>query len=139
MTGTVRTFDPEVRKMMEPRIRQVVENSAAAFGCRGTINYIYQLPAVMNPHLPARIVHDAASRVVGENNIVNPTPSTGGEDFSLFQEKVPGCFFWLGVGNPDKGAIHPWHSPLFTIDEDALIIGAQVLAETALRAMEQLS
>lgn len=139
MTGTVRTFDPEVRKMMEPKIRQVVENSAAAFGCRGALNYIYQLPAVMNPPIPTRIVHDAASRVIGENNIVHPIPSTGGEDFSLFQEKVPGCFFWLGVGNPDKGAVHPWHSPKFTIDEDALMIGAEVLAETVRQAMEHLS
>lgn len=139
MTGTVRTFEPEVRNMMEPQIRQVVENSAAAFGCRGILNYIYQLPAVINPPEPTRIVHTAASKVVGENNVVDPTPSTGGEDFSLFQEKVAGCFFWLGVGNPDKGAVHPWHSPKFTIDEDALIIGAKVLAETVRQAMEQLS
>lgn len=139
MTGTVRTFNPETRKRMESSIRRVVENSASAFGCKGEVDYIYQLPAVTNPPELSKLVYEAAAEMIGENNIVDPTPSTGGEDFSLFQERVPGCFFWLGVGNPDKGAIHPWHSPLFRIDEDSLIIGARVAAEIIRRARKELS
>lgn len=139
MTGTVRTFTPEVRAMMEPKIKQIVENCAAAFGCKGKAKYIYELPAVINPPLPTGIVRSAASKIVGDENIVEPTPTTGGEDFAVFQEKVPGCFFWLGVGNPDKGAVHPWHSPQFTIDEKALAIGTEVMAETVLEALRRLS
>jgi len=139
MTGTVRTFAPEVRAMMEPKIRQIVENCAAAFGCKGETKYIYQIPAVINPPFPTSIVRDGASRIVGKENIVEPVPTTGGEDFAVFQEKVQGCFFWLGVGNPEVGAVHPWHSPHFTIDEKALAIGAKVMAETLLEGMKRLS
>lgn len=138
LTGTVRTFAPEVRNSMEQQIRRIVENTAATLMCRGELTYIYELPAVINPSIPEKIVEKAIQAVAGKDAIVAPTPSTGGEDFSIYQEKVPGCFFWLGVGNPDIGAVHPWHSPRFIIDERALPLGAGVLANSALLAMEQL-
>ena len=138
LTGTVRTFAPEVRNSIEEKIRRVVENTAATLQCKGELTYIYEIPPVINQALPTGIVERAIEAVVDKEAIVEPTPSTGGEDFSLFQEKVPGCFFWLGVGNPEIGAVHPWHSPKFKIDERALAIGAGVLANTALIAMEEL-
>jgi len=139
LTGTVRTFDPEIRNSMETRIRQIVENTATALGCTGKLNYIYQLPPVINPERPTEILRNSVEEVLSEDNIVDPVPSTGGEDFSIFQEKVPGCFFWLGSGNPEKGAVHPWHSPLFRIDEDCLVIGAATLAQTVINAIKELS
>lgn len=137
LTGTVRTFAPEVRNSMEEKIRRIVENTAVTLMCRGELAYIYELPAVINPAIPEQIVEKAVRAVAGNDAIVAPTPSTGGEDFSIYQEKVPGCFFWLGVGNPKKGAIHPWHSPRFRIDERALPLGAGVLANSVLLAMDQ--
>jgi amidohydrolase len=137
MTGTVRTFTPEVRNSMEEQIRRIVENTAATLMCRGELKYIYELPAVINPPIPKRIVEKAVRAVAGKDAIVTPTPSTGGEDFSIYQEKVTGCFFWLGVGNPEKGAVHPWHSPRFRVDERALPLGAGVLANSVLLAMDQ--
>lgn len=138
LTGTVRTFAPEVRNNIEEKIRRIVENTAATLMCNGELTYIYELPPVINPAIPKGIVARAIEAIVDKEAIVEPTPSTGGEDFSIFQEKVPGCFFWLGVGNPEIGAIHPWHSPKFIIDERSLPIGAGVLANSALLAMEEL-
>lgn len=139
MTGTVRTFSDDVRNSMEKMIRRVVENSAAGLGCRGELVYRYQLPAVMNDPAAAEIVRRAAEEMVGAEGVVVPTPSMGGEDFALFLQKIPGCFLWLGVGNPEIGAVHPWHSSLFTADETALPIGAGVLAQAAIFALESLA
>ncbi|NLB83872.1 MAG: amidohydrolase, partial [Synergistaceae bacterium] len=139
MTGTVRTFSDDVRNSMEKMIRRVVENSAAGLGCRGELVYEYQLPAVMNDPAAAEIARRAAEEIVGAEGVVVPTPSMGGEDFALFLQKIPGCFLWLGVGNPEIGAVHPWHSSLFTADESALSIGAGVLAQAAIFALESLT
>lgn len=55
-----------------------------------------------------------------------------GEDFSYFLQNVPGCYFWLGTGNPEKGIIHPLHSPKFQIDEKILPLGVATLVQTVL-------
>ncbi len=59
----------------------------------------------------------------------------GGEDFSAFQEKAPGCFFFIGAGNAAKGIVHPHHHPRFTVDEDALHLGVTVFVNAALRLL----
>ena len=52
----------------------------------------------------------------------------GSEDFSYFQQKVPGTYFLLGTGNPEKGTDNPHHSPKFNVDDDALPLGVAALA-----------
>ena len=136
MTGTVRTFDADLRASMEGMLRRVVENTAAGLGCKGELFYRYDLPPVMNAPDATEIGRRAVAAVAGTDGVVVPVPSMGGEDFALLQEKAPGCFFWLGVGNPEIGAVHPWHSPLFTADESALSVGAGVLAQSALFALQ---
>jgi amidohydrolase len=136
MTGTVRTFNEELRSSMESMIRRVVENTSAALGCKGELAYCYDLPPVMNDPDAAAIGRRAVESVAGAEAVVVPVPSMGGEDFALLRQKAPGCFFWLGVGNPEIGAVHPWHSPYFTADESALPIGAGVLAQAAVYALE---
>ncbi|WP_286953401.1 MULTISPECIES: M20 metallopeptidase family protein [Aminobacterium] len=135
LTGTVRTFDPHIRESMEPWMRRVIEHAAASLGCTADFYYRQDLPAVMNHPEAAALGMRAIEEIIGKEGIVIPVPSMGGEDFAIFQEKVPGCFFWLGVGNPDIDAIHPWHSPRFKADEGALSIGAGVLALSACRGL----
>jgi amidohydrolase len=139
MTGTVRTFSEEVRGAMEGMIRRVVGNTAAGLGCRGELAYRYDLPPVMNAPEPTEIARLAVKSAAGADALVTPVPSMGGEDFALFQEKIPGCFLWLGVGNPEAGTVYPWHSPFFAADENSLSAGAAVLAQSALLALERLS
>jgi len=139
MTGTVRTFSEEVRGAMEGMIRRVVENTAAGLGCRGELVYRCDLPPVANSPEPTEIARLAVKSVVGADALLTPAPSMGGEDFALFQEKIPGCFLWLGVGNLEEEAVYPWHSPFFAADERSLPVGAAVLARSALLALERLS
>ncbi|MDD2206247.1 MAG: M20 family metallopeptidase [Aminobacterium sp.] len=131
LTGTVRTFDPHVRESMELWMQRVIENAAASLGCSADFFYRRDLPAVFNHSEITAIGMKALEDLIDKEKIVSPVPSMGGEDFAIFQEKVPGCFFWLGVGNPEIDAVHPWHSPRFKADERALSIGAALLALSA--------
>ena len=136
MTGTVRSFRPEVRNALHERIRRVAESVASGLGCCAEVEIRRDLPAVTNDVRSYACCVRAAEAIVGRELIVQATPSMGGEDFALFQQVVPGCMFWLGVGNEAIGAVHPWHSPRFVADESAIPVGAAVLAQAALAAMD---
>jgi len=136
LSGTVRTFDPALREHMPGMLRRVIENVCAGLGARGELRYRPDLPAVSNPAPLAALARQAVVEVAGEEAGVVPAPSMGGEDFAIYQQKVPGCFLWLGVGNTEKGIVHPWHSPRFDVDENSIPLGAAVLAQVALLAMK---
>ncbi len=138
MSGTVRSYDGETRDLVEKRLREVVEGTAATFGCKGELSYVRDLPPVNNDAAAAELARTAAELIGGPGSAVVPVPSTGGEDFSLYMEKAPGCFIWLGIRNPKIGAVHPWHSPLFVADDSCLWLGAGTLAQAAVNAMKAL-
>ena len=131
MTGTVRSFRHEVRDALHRRISEIASSTAAALGCGAEVNIRRDLPAVINDGASYACCIRSASMEAGEDKIVTAAPSMGGEDFALFQELIPGCMFWLGVGNEAIGAVYPWHSPRFIADESALPVGAATLARAA--------
>jgi len=137
LAGTVRTFDEGLRDSIEGWMKRTVEHTASGLGCKVEFNYRRDLPPVVNHPEATKIALWAAQKVFGEDGIILPTPSMGGEDFALYQKKVPGCYFWLGVGNPDIDAVHPWHSPHFKADEEAFPLGAALLALSALIACDK--
>jgi amidohydrolase len=139
LTGTVRTFDEGLRDSIEGWMKRTVENTASSLGCKVEFNYRRDLPPVVNHPEATKIALWAAQKVFGEDGIILPTPSMGGEDFALYQKRVPGCYFWLGVGNPNIDAVHPWHSPHFKADEDALWRGAALFSVSAIIALEELT
>jgi len=138
LTGTVRTFNPAVRKTMPEILERIVKGIASGYKARAELRYREEVPSLLNDPAMARIAEGAAIKVCGPGGVVRPDPSMGGEDFAVFQERVPGCFLWVGSGNPDKGIVHQWHNPRFNLDEDSLAIGAGVLAQSALDAGEAL-
>ena len=73
----------------------------------------------------------------GDGTMVTIAPSMGGEDFSYYLEKVPGCFMYLGVKNPEKGGIYPGHNTKFDIDEDSFAMGVAMMTNGALRFQQQ--
>lgn len=131
LTGTVRTFNPALREEMPGWMRRVIENTAAAMRTEAEFVYRKDLPAVFNPPELTAWCRNALQQVVGRAGLIVPTPSMGGEDFAIFQEKVPGVFLWLGVGNSEKGIVHQWHNPRFDADEGSLLYGAGALAQLA--------
>jgi amidohydrolase len=135
LTGTVRTFDPQLRGEMPERIRRVASGVASALPCSAEVEVRPGNPAVVNDAGVAALARRAASRVVGEERVVEPEPTMGGEDMAVYFERVPGCFVFVGSANPERGLDQPHHSPRFDFDEAALAIGCQFLVEAAHEAL----
>lgn len=131
LTGTVRTFSSDLRARMPERMRSVIVNIAAAMNTEAEFVYRNDLPAVVNPQKLAEWCRVPLHNIVGPAGLVSPTPTMGGEDFAIYQEKVPGVFLWLGVGNASRGIVHQWHNPRFQADEESLVYGAGALAQLA--------
>jgi amidohydrolase len=133
MSGIIRTLSPGVRTAVRERVRAIVEGTAAAFGGRAEIRFTEGYPCLVNDPGMARLVKATATGLLGAGKVRPATrPSMGVEDFAYFSGERPGAFFTLGAGNPAKGIIHPAHSPRFDIDEDALPVGAAMMAGVAL-------
>ncbi|MDR3077065.1 MAG: amidohydrolase [Synergistaceae bacterium] len=132
--GTLRSFKPETRRGMEPRLSRIADGIASAHRCRAETSVKYLLPSVVNDRRITDIFRRAAAEVAGDENVEESPPLMVSEDFSFYQERVPGTFFFLGAGNPACGAEYPHHSPRFNIDENALATGAALLAAFAARA-----
>jgi hippurate hydrolase len=129
--GTVRTLDPDLRKMMPERIEELARGVAK--GMRGDIDldYTFSYPVTVNDEDAAARALSVADDLFGGGSVLElPNPSMGGEDFAYFLEKVPGAFIWLGVGEDVSGL----HTPRFAFDEDILPRGAALLAALALSA-----
>ena len=106
------------------------------YNAKTTIRFREGLPPVVNHPAAARIARKAAKKIVGRENVVKQLhPSLGGEDFSYYLQKVPGCLVRFGAGHPDRPNI-PAHSPYFDFDEGVLPIGAAYLAQVALQALQ---
>lgn len=139
MYGTVRTYRKEVQAMIDRRLHEITESISTAYGCEGTLEYLYELAVTDNNPVLYDIAHAAVCDTGAEP--VDPIPSTGGEDFSVFtsQSDVPGFFYWLGVRNPDKDCVYSWHSPHFKADEPAIAIGAGTYAMSVFEAVDALA
>lgn len=126
MTGTVRTYSSETRSKMPGLLKNIITRTCSALETEGELEYLFNLPPLVNDTECAMIGKEAAITVFGPENVVEPASSTGGEDFAVFLEHVPGAFFFLGVGGK-----HEWHHPEFDVDEKCLPAGTAVLAQTA--------
>lgn len=137
LEGTVRYFRKEIGETIEGSVTRVMENTASLYGAEAELTYIHNLPPVHNEASSSEIAYEAAKTVLGEENIVIMEKTTGGEDFSFYLEHKPGCFAFIGSGNPKKKTTFAHHNDHFDIDEDVLISGAALYAEYALSYLDQ--
>jgi amidohydrolase len=135
LTGTIRTFDKELRRSMPERIARLASGIAEGLCCRAETEVRAGNPPVVNDAGVAAMARRAAVRVVGERNVVEPEPTMGGEDMAIYFERAPGCFVFIGSANAEKGLDKPHHSPHFDFDEDALPIGCEFLLQAADEAL----
>ncbi|MCA1585661.1 MAG: amidohydrolase [Acidobacteria bacterium] len=137
LLGTIRAFDEGVRKDIQRRMQDIATKFAEAAGGSAEVSYSIGYPVTINdPALTARMA-PTLSRVAGADRArVGPLTGTA-EDFSYFQQKVPGLFFFLGVTPPDQDPAKAAqnHSPLFVADESALPVGVKALTNLALDYM----
>lgn len=126
ITGTLRTFDLNVRNKVLTRIETIVKHYSLAWECEGSLELseVFYPPVVNNPEL-ADFVLEVASKVTKTSEAVM---TMGAEDFSYYLQEVPGVFISLGVKNENKGIIYPHHHPRFNVDEDVLWLGVALHA-----------
>ena len=129
LLGTIRTFDAALRRSMPERVTRIASGITEALGCRAEVEVRPGNPPVVNDAAVAELARRAAARVVGEEKVVEPEPTMGGEDMAVYFERAPGCFVFVGSANPERGLDQPHHSPRFDFDEDALLVGTQFLLE----------
>jgi len=127
MTGTIRTYDPATRETVLRRVREVIEGVAAACGAEAEFKIAPLTPALINDAKVADVVRAAAEAVVGPENVSSGERTMGSEDAAFFLREVPGCYFFLGSANAERGLNAPHHNPRFDFDEDALPLGVAIL------------
>ncbi|MFN5981026.1 MAG: M20 family metallopeptidase, partial [Pseudanabaena sp.] len=104
LSGTVRYFNPEVGMKIASRLEEVIAGVCASHGATYDLQYHKLYPAVINDYAIAELVRSVAENVIETpEGIVPECQTMGGEDMSFFLEAVPGCYFFLGSANPDKG------------------------------------
>lgn len=127
LSGTVRYFDPKFSTFFETRIQELIDGICQGFGATYSLKYEKLYPPVMNDRAIADLVRSVAEAVVETPVGVVPECQTmGGEDMSYFLQEVPGCYFFLGSANVDKGLAYPHHHPRFDFDETALGLGVEM-------------
>jgi amidohydrolase len=132
LEGTIRTFDPRVRLRVLERFEQVVRGVAQAMGCQVEMDVKQLTPALINADDVTASVQQTARLVLPEADHDNtPYLTMGAEDMAFMQEKVPGCYFFVGSANRERGLNYGHHHPKFDFDEDALVSGAALMASAA--------
>ena len=137
MVGTIRTLDPSHHDDIHARIERTVRKVAESAGATAEVTITKAYPITYNdPALTARMV-PTLKRTARDGKAAVLAPVTGAEDFSYFQQKIPGLYFFLGVTpdgtNPATAAKN--HSPLFFADEKALPVGVRALTQLTLDYM----
>ncbi len=132
LIGTVRTLDPEMKEMILRRMREMVPAIAEAFGGTATIEIQNNTAITYNDiELTAQML-PTLQKVAGMEKVELVKATTGGEDFSFFQEEVPGFYFFLGGQPLGSSEAAPHHTPDFFIDESGLLLGVKVMSQIAL-------
>ena len=125
MIGTVRTLDSKMREHIMRRMNEMARDIAKAYGGSATIDWqsntliTYNDPDLTQQMLPS------LEAVAGKENVILVKATTGGEDFSYFQEEVPGLYFFLGGMTPGNKEAFPHHTPDFKIDDSGMLLGVK--------------
>ncbi len=137
MAGTIRTFDPEMQKLIHHKIKLTATKIAESAGALAEVEIVSKTPVTYNDQALTEMMVPAFQRAAGEKNVVRINADTGAEDFSYYQQKVPGLFFFVGACPPDvdpaKAPSH--HTPDFMMDEAAMVTGMRAMLNLTLDYM----
>jgi amidohydrolase len=138
MNGTIRSLDSKVQQMVHLRIKQVATAIAESAGATADVTITNKTAITYNdPSLTEKMI-PTLEAVAGKENVLLTPAVTGAEDFSFYQEKIPGLYFFLG-GAPKGKPISetaPHHTPDFYIDEGGFVLGMKAMSELTIDYME---
>ena len=136
--GTVRTFSVSTAKHIKASIERISYATALSYGA--TVNIEYESsahPAVINDINVVNTAINGAKKIFNEKTFIETPPIMLGEDFAVYQKKIPGAFAFVGSGNDEIGCDYPNHNEKFNIDEKSVIIGTQLYLAYALEALSK--
>lgn len=137
MGGTIRTLDKNMQQQVHERIRTIATNIAESAGAEVEVTFDGKTPVTYNdPDLTQKVI-PSLQRAAGKDNVIRIHAVTGAEDFSFFQEQVPGFFFFVGARpenlDPLKAPSH--HTPDFMIDDSGMLTGLKAMLNLTLDYM----
>jgi amidohydrolase len=133
LTGTIRTFDISVRQRVVERFEQIARGVGEAMGCHVDVDVKRMTPALINEESIALKVQDAARRVLSTSDLDTSGYITmGAEDMAFMQEKVPGCYFFVGSNDAARHLDYGHHHPKFDFNEEALVRASALMASAAM-------
>jgi amidohydrolase len=132
MAGTTRYFNRHILPDMRERMKQVIENTAKAYGATAELDYREMVPPVVNDPECSRIAAAAVAKVMGAEAVSPMRKVTGGEDFGFYMQHKPCCFAFFGLYNEEIGACHSHHSNNFNLDDSVLSAASGVYAQYAI-------
>jgi len=132
LNGTIRTFEPEVRKIVHEHFRQIVNGIATSMGCEVEVTIKQITATVVNNEQVAASVLKSAQSVFPQTEIDTASYLTmGAEDMGYMQEKAAGCYFFVGSANAEKNLNYNHHHPKFDFDERVLVSASALMATAA--------
>ena len=129
LTGTVRTFNPAIRDLVEQKLNNLCKAIEIQYGAKLEFNYTRGYDAVYNHPTETAMLREAVSINLPDLQVLNAPPRMGAEDFTYYLQEKPGTFFFTGGGNPEINAVYPHHHPRFDVDEQSMLNIADVFVE----------
>jgi len=137
LEGTVRTLSESVRADVQRLMRETLTGITSAYGATFDLKFDENAAVTYNePALVAETVPQMR-RTLGDANVLARPPRMVAEDFSYYEQVVPGFFFFLGVGNKAKGITAMVHTAEFDVDEESLVIGVKLMSNVVLDYLER--
>jgi amidohydrolase len=132
LEGTLRTFDTGVRQRVIERFEQITRSVGEAMGCQVEINIKRITPPLVNSESITYSVQETAQRLLSESRLDKGYQTMTAEDMAFMQERVPGCFFFVGSNDKARNLDYGQHHPKFDFNEEALIRGSALMAAAAM-------
>lgn len=137
LEGTMRTLNEEVRTRSIEMMKQTLAGVTSANGASYEIEFAANTPLTYNDPALVEATLPVMRKIIGEKNAISPKPQMGAEDFSRYQKVIPGFFYFLGVGNREKGVTAMIHTPDFDIDEASLVVGVKLMSNVLLDYLDR--
>jgi amidohydrolase len=128
LEGTVRSFSKDGQATVKAKMDAILKGVTSSYGATYTLDYKDNAPVTYNDPKLAASATAALTAAFGKDRVETPTPQMVSEDFAYYQQRIPGFYFFIGVGNPEKGITAMWHTEYYDMDEDALRIGMRAMA-----------
>ena len=132
MIGTVRTLDPDMRELIMRRMNEMARDIAKAYGGTATIEWQSNTVITFNDLDLTQQMLPSLEAAAGKENVKLVKATTGGEDFSYYQQVVPGLYFFLGGMTPGNTESFPHHTPDFMIDDSSMLLGVKTFCQLTL-------